>query len=61
MAVPVIHKDTFPDRFAFHAVTAPLKRPFMLQPVVEDRSVQVVIDGERTGQSQRLLEADFNR
>ena len=48
MAVPVIHKDAFPDRFAIHAVTAPLKRPFMLQPVVEDRSVQVVIDGERT-------------
>ena len=59
--VPVIHKDAFPDRFAFHAVTAPLKRPFMLQPVVEGRSFQVVIDRERAGQSQRLMEADFNR
>ena len=61
MAVPAIHKDAFPDRFAVHAVTAPLKRPFMLQPVVEDCSVQVVIEGERTGQSQRLMETDFNR
>ena len=63
-AVPVIHKTAFPDRCAFHAVMAcqwPLKQPFMLQPVVEDRSFQVVIDGERTGQSQRLMEADFNR
>ena len=33
----------------------------MVQPVVEDRSVQVVIGGERAGQSQRLMEADFNR
>ena len=45
----------------YGGVTAALKRPFMLQPAVEDRSVQVVIDGERTGQSQRLMEADFNR
>ena len=60
-AVPVIHKDAVPDRFAFHAVTAPLKRPFMLPPVVEYRSVQVVVGGERAGQSQRLMEADFNR
>ena len=60
-AVPVIHKDAFPNRSAFHAVTAPLKRPFMVQPAVEDRSVQVVIGGERTGRSQRLMEADFNR
>ncbi len=60
-AVPVIQKNASPDRCAFHAATAPLKRPFMLQPVVEDRSVQVVIGGERAGQSQRLMEADFNR
>ena len=62
-AVPVIHKTAFPDHCAFQAVMAcqwPLKRPFMLQPVVEDRSVQVVIGGERTWQSQRLMEADFN-
>ena len=59
--VPVIHKDAFPDHCAFHAVTALLKRPFMLQPVAEGRSFQVVIDGERAGQSQRLMEADFNR
>ena len=51
----------FPRSFAFHAVAAPLKRPFLWQPVVEDRSVRVVIDGERTGQPQRLTEADFNR
>ena len=49
----------FPRSFVFHAVTTPLKRPFMLQPVVEDRSVQVVIDGEHTGQSQRLMEPRF--
>ena len=63
-AVPVIHKSACPDRCAFHAVSAcqwPLKRPFMVQPVVEDRSVQVVIGGEHAGQSQRLMEADFNR
>ncbi len=60
-AVPVIHKNACPDRCAFHAVSAPLKRPFMVQPVVEDRSDQVVIGGERAGQSQRLTEADFNR
>ncbi len=60
-AVPVIHKSAVPNSFAFHAVLAPLKRPFMVQSVVEDRSVQVVIGGERAGQSQRLTEADFNR
>ena len=60
-AVPVIHKNACPDSFAFHAVLAPLKRPFMVQLVAEDRSVQVVIGGERAGQSQRLMEADFNR
>ena len=60
-AVPVIHKDAFPIRCAFHAVTAPLKRPFMVQPAVEGRSGQVVIDGDRAGQLQRLMEAEFNR
>ena len=60
-AAPVIHKDASPDHCAFHAVTAPLKPPFMVQPVVEDRSFQVVIGGERAGQPQRLMEADFNR
>ena len=60
-AVPVIHKNACPDRCAFHAVLAPLKRPFMVQPVVEVRSVQVVIGGERAGQTQRLMEADFSR
>ena len=60
-AVPVIHKNACPDRCAFHAVLAPLKRSFMVQPVVEDRSVQVVIGGECTWQSQRLMEADFSR
>ena len=60
-AVPVIHNDACPDRCAFHAVSAPLKRPFMVQSVVEDRSVKVVIGGEHAGQSQRLMEAGFNR
>ena len=60
-AVPVIHKSAVPNSFAFHAVLAPLKRPFMVQPEVEVRSVQVVIGGEHAGQSQRLMEADFNR
>ena len=40
-------------------VTAALKRAVELQPAAEGRSFQVVIDGERTGQSQRLIEARF--
>ena len=40
-------------------VTATLKRAVELQPAAEGRSFQVVIDGERTWQSQRLMEARF--
>lgn len=58
---PCDSQRRFPRSFAFHAVTDLLKWPFMRQPVVEDRSVQVVIGGERTGQSQRLMETDFCR
>ena len=42
-------------------VTAALKRAFTLQPSVEDRSVQVVIDGDSNWRATRLLEADYNR
>ena len=42
-------------------VAAAPKRAVEGQPVAEGRSFQVVIDGERTGQSQRLLEARFGR
>lgn len=45
----------------YGGVTAALKRVFAVQPAVKDRPIQVVIDGERTWQSQRLMEADFNR
>ena len=41
-------------------VTAGLKRAVEGQPAAEGRSFQVVIDGERTWQSQRLMEADIN-
>ena len=44
---------------SYGGVTAALKRAVEGQPAVEGRSFQVVIDGERTGQSQRLLEARF--
>ncbi len=44
---------------SYGGVTAALKRAVERQPAVEGRSFQVVIDGERTGQSQRLLEARF--
>ena len=44
---------------SYGGVTAALKRAVEGQPTVEGRSFQVVIDGERTGQSQRLLEARF--
>ena len=44
---------------AYGGVTAALKRAVEGQPAAGGRSVQVVIDGERTGQSQRLLEARF--
>ena len=42
-------------------VTAALKRAFTLQPAVENRSVQVVIDGDSNWRATHLLEADFNR
>ncbi len=44
---------------AYGGVTAVLKRAVEGHPAVEDRSFQVVMDGERTGQSQRLMEARF--
>ena len=44
---------------SFAGVTAGLKRAVKGQPAVEGRSFQVVIDGERTGQSQGLMEARF--
>ena len=40
-------------------VTTALKRAFMLQPVVEGRSVQVVLGGDSNGRTTRLLEAYF--
>ena len=40
-------------------VTAALKRAVEVQPAAEGRSFQVVIDGERTGPAQRLMEARF--
>ena len=42
-------------------VTAALKRVVELQPAAEGRSFQVVIDGERTWQSQGPMEARFGR
>ena len=45
---------------AYVGVTAALKRAVEGQPAAEGRSFQVVIDGERAWQSQRLMEADFN-
>ena len=44
---------------SYGGVTAALKRAAEMQPTAEVHSFQVVIDGERTGQSQRLLEARF--
>jgi hypothetical protein len=44
---------------SYDGVTAALKRAVEGQPAMEDRSFQVVIDGERTGPSQRLVEARF--
>ncbi len=44
---------------SFAGVTAGLKRAVEGQPAVEGRSFQVVIDRERTCQSQRLMEARF--
>ncbi len=44
---------------SYGGVTAALKRAVELQPAAEGRSFQVVIDGERTWQSQRLMEARF--
>ena len=40
-------------------MTAALKRAVEVQPAAESRSIQVVIDGERTRHSQRLMEARF--
>ena len=40
-------------------VTAALMRVVEMQSAAEGRSFQVVIDGERTGQPQRLMEARF--
>ena len=56
-------RGTRPDQGLLNAcvgVTAALKRPVEPQPAAEDRSFQVVIDGERAGQSQRLMEARFD-
>ena len=44
---------------SYGGVTAALKPAVELRPAAEGRSFQVVIDGERTGQSQRLMEARF--
>ena len=44
---------------SFGGVTAAQKRAFELQPAADGRCFQVVIDGERTWQSQRLTEARF--
>ena len=44
---------------SFGGVTAALKRAVELQPAAEGRSFQVVIDGERTRQSQGLMEGRF--
>ena len=44
---------------AYGGVTVAVKRAVEAQPAADSRSVQVVIDGERTGQSQRLMEARF--
>ena len=44
---------------AYGGVTAAQKRAVEMQPAAEGRSFQGVIDGERTGQSQRLMEARF--
>ncbi len=44
---------------SYGGVTAALKRAVELQPAAERRSFQVVIDGERTWQSQGLMEARF--
>ena len=45
----------------YDGVTAALNRAFTLQPAVEDRSVQVAIDGDSNGLATRLLEADYSR
>ena len=45
---------------SYGGVTAALKRAVKLQPAAEGRSFQVVIDGKRTWQSQRLTEARFD-
>ena len=44
---------------SYGGVTAALKRVVELQPAAESRSFQVVIDGERTRQSQGPMEARF--
>lgn len=44
---------------SYVGATAAPKQVVELQPWVENRSVKVMIDGERTWQSQRLLEARF--
>ena len=44
---------------SYGGLTAALKRAVELQPAAEDSSFQVVIDGERSWQSQRLMEARF--
>ena len=43
----------------YGGVTAALKQAVELQPAAGGRFFQVVIDGERTGQSQRLMETRF--
>ena len=45
---------------SYGGVTAAVKRAVEVQPAAEGRSFQVVMDGERTRQSQRLMEARFD-
>ena len=59
---PLSIRGTRPDPGLLNSygrVTAALRRAVEVQPAVEDRSFQVVIDGERTGQTQRPTEARF--
>ena len=53
------HVMRTPRLNSYGGLTAALKRAVELQPAAEGRSFQVVIDGESTWQSQRLMEARF--
>ena len=59
---PVSIRSTRPTRacsVSYGGVTAALNRAVEGQPAAEGGSFQVVIDGEPTGQSHRLMEARF--